>query len=76
MINEINHIISSLTPNEIAETVKNIRTEDVILRISSNYAQITDVIRNIPIVRNKTRRFGRIIKIRYRNRMKKIVFGK
>lgn len=76
MINEINHIISSLTPNEIAETVKNIRTEDVILRISSNYNQIEGAIRNIPVIRNKTRRFGRIIRARYRNRMKKIVFGK
>lgn len=76
MIHELNEIIRMVSPDEIIHTVRTISPDEVVMRLSSNYNQIEATIRNYPVIRNKTRRFGRIIRARYRNRMKKIVFGK
>ena len=76
MIHEIQEMVKSLSPEEIVNTIKTIHPDDVIMRISSNYNQIESTIRNYPVLKNKISRMGRITKVRFHNRVKKIRFGK
>ena len=76
MIHEIQEMVKSLSPEEIVNTIKTIHPDDFIMRISSNYNQIESTIRNYPVLKNKISRMGRITKVRFHNRVKKIRFGK
>jgi hypothetical protein len=76
MIHEIQEIVKSLSPEEIVNTIKTIHPDDVIMRISSNYNSIESSIRNYPVLKHKITRIGRITKVRFHNRVKKIRFGK
>ena len=76
MIHELNEIIRMVSPDQIIHTVRTISPDEVIMRISSNYNQIEATIRNYPIIKNKTVRIGRIVRVRCRNRLKKMSFIK
>lgn len=72
MIHEINEIVKSISPEEIINNMKNIKPDEVVMRISSNYNQIEAAIRNYPHIRSKTLRLGRIFKVKCHNRIKKL----
>ena len=74
MIHEINEIVKSLSPDEIVNSIKAIHTDNVLMRLSSNYNQVESFIRNYPTIKHKVVRVGRISKVRFHNRVKKIRF--
>jgi hypothetical protein len=72
MIHEINEIVKSLSPDEIVGTVKGIKADEVLLRLSNSYSNIESFVRNYPTIKMKMVRLGRISKVRYHNRSKNI----
>lgn len=76
MIHELNEIIKNISPDEIIHSVKQINTDDILMKISSNYNHIESTIRNYHELKSRTIRAGRILRFRYKNRIKKIRFLK